>query len=113
VELAGACAHCGGPTTSTRARFCSPRCRKRGWRRRHAGLGEDSYAGNAGAHRGPVKLGAATSRELAALVAQERTEVTDEHGIARIVMPGDPLPGARLIGQAQLAERAAGSPAAA
>jgi hypothetical protein len=73
------CEHCGQaiPTPSehelalarrfdmilpaTGRRFCSPRCRKRAFRRRRAGLPENAYP--QGANRGHVRLQELTSSE--------------------------------------------------
>jgi len=63
--VASVCAHCGDPLPTSSAtgprRFCSPSCRQRAYRRRHAGVGEDAY--QAGARRGRVPLKAKTHAE--------------------------------------------------
>ncbi len=58
------CAHCGRP--GVRERFCSARCRKRGWRRERAELPADAYPD--GWAQGSVPLGQITRGERRARI---------------------------------------------
>lgn len=64
------CRHCGRELATSRAWFCSSRCRKRAFRRRLRGVPEDAFP--AGAGRGRVRLDEPTRRERAAAIATAR-----------------------------------------
>jgi hypothetical protein len=56
--------------------YCDDRCKKRGWRRRRAGLAEDELAG--GGRRGRVVPGALTAAERRARFVAELGMLRDE-----------------------------------
>lgn len=71
LTTAGTCRHCG-TAVGDRSWFCSPRCRKRAFRRRRAGVPENAHPGTG--RRGRVPLGEATASELAWLAIRAELE---------------------------------------